>query len=126
MQALQDEHFEHQDAAYGLASSLAFTFFCVNTFKDGAKYLPVDDGIESLQWISSLAQAGVAVLKVEEAVLHRTVVCFGSDHITFQTKLSMTVIQGNLIYRSALYIVHDTYSVIPAQAGIQLGKMPFV
>lgn len=53
----------NMDAAYGLASSLAFTFFGVNALKDGAEYRPVDDGIESLQWISSLAQSGVAVLR---------------------------------------------------------------
>lgn len=40
MQALQDEHFEHQDVALGLASSLVFTFFGVNVLKDGAKYPP--------------------------------------------------------------------------------------
>lgn len=55
MQAMQDEHFEHQDAAYGLAFSLGFTYLGVNKFKDGEKYLPVDDGIKSLQWISSFA-----------------------------------------------------------------------
>lgn len=100
MQALQDEYFEHQDAAYGLASSLAFTFFGGNVLKDGAKYLPVNDGIELLQWISSLTQAGVVALKVEEAVLYWALVCFGSDHITFQTKLASTKTQG--IYRSVI------------------------
>jgi len=45
------------------------------------KYLPVDDGVESLQWVARFAQAGVAVLKVKEAFLHAAPLCFsGSLH----------------------------------------------
>ncbi|CAH1082907.1 hypothetical protein NTG1052_440005 [Candidatus Nitrotoga sp. 1052] len=61
MQTLQDEHFEHQDAAYRLASSLVFTFFGVNAL-GWSEISSIDDGIDSLQGISSLAQAGLAVL----------------------------------------------------------------
>jgi len=39
--------------------------------------------IESLQWVARFAQAGVAVLKVKEAVLHAAPVSFGAASITF-------------------------------------------
>jgi hypothetical protein len=50
---------------------LAFTLLLVYALQDGgSKYLPVNDGLESLQWITRFAQAGIAVLKVKEAALY--------------------------------------------------------
>jgi hypothetical protein len=83
IESLQDEHFEHEDATDWFAPGFAFTLFTVQALKDGTKYLPVDDGIESLQWVARFAQAGVAVLKVKEAVLHAAPVSFGAASITF-------------------------------------------
>ncbi len=68
-------HLEHEDAVGGFAPGVVL--FGIQVLKDGAKYLPVDDGVESLQWIARFAQAGVAVLKAKETVLHATPVCLG-------------------------------------------------
>ena len=73
IESLQAKHFEHDDAAAGFASSSAFTLLLVHTLQDRPKYLPVNHGLESLQWITRLAQAGAAVLKVKEIVLYMLV-----------------------------------------------------
>jgi hypothetical protein len=49
IESLQDKHLEHEDARGGFAPSLAFTLLLVHALQDRAKYLPVNDGIESLQ-----------------------------------------------------------------------------
>jgi hypothetical protein len=79
VESLQDEHFEHEHAACWLAPSLALAYLAVHALKDWAKYFPIDDGVESLQWITRFAQAGVSVLKVKEAVLHRVSGLFGAQ-----------------------------------------------
>jgi len=61
VQTLQDG----ENAAEGLAPRRAFAFLHINPRKDGAEYLPVDDGIEPFQRVARFAQAGVAVHKVE-------------------------------------------------------------
>lgn len=70
MQALQDEHLEHEHTAGGLASGCAFALGGVDAGENGAEYLPVDDGVEPLQRVACFREAGVAVLKVKQAVLH--------------------------------------------------------
>ncbi len=87
-------HLEHEDAVGGFAPGVVL--FGIQALKDGAKYLPVDDGVESLQWIARFAQAGVAVLKAKETVLHATPVCLETASITFQGGLTSTGIERNL------------------------------
>ncbi len=70
VQTLQDEQLEHEDAAGGLVPSSALALFSVNSLKDGTENFPVDDGIKPFKGIARCAQAGVAVLKVEQAGLH--------------------------------------------------------
>ncbi len=77
IESLQDEHFEHEDATGWFASSVALAHFGIQAFKDGTKYLPVDNLVEPLQRVTCLAQARVAILKVKEAVLHAAPVSFG-------------------------------------------------
>ena len=88
IESLQDEHFEHENATGCFASSVALANFGIQAFKDGAKYLPVDDGVQSLQWVARFAQAGVAVLKVKEAVLHAARVCFGGSFYNVLERLN--------------------------------------
>ena len=76
IEPLQDEHFEHENATGWFASGVALAHLGVHAFKNGAKYLPVDNRVEPVQWVTRLAQAGVAVLKVKEAVLRASPVCF--------------------------------------------------
>ena len=76
-ESLQDQHFEHKNAAGWFASGVALAHLDVHALKDRAKYLPVDNRVEPLQRVTCLAQARVAVLKVKEAVLHAAPVCFG-------------------------------------------------
>ena len=70
MQALQEEHLEHEHAAGGLASGCAFAQCGVDAGENGAKHLPVNDGVEPLQRVACFRESGVAVLKVKQAVLH--------------------------------------------------------
>ena len=72
VQALQDEHPEHEDAPGGFAPGCALALFGINAFRDGAKDFPVDDGIEPFKGIARFAQAGAAVLKVEQALVCMT------------------------------------------------------
>ena len=62
---------------------MAFTLLLVHALQDRPKYLSVNDGLESLQQTTRFAQAGVAVLKIEEAVLHGHGAVFSSASITF-------------------------------------------
>ena len=82
-----------RDAACGLTSSVALAYFGIHALKDGAKYPPVNDGIESLQWITGVAQTGVAVRKVKEAVLHGTLHC---DWLSFYNVLGLRIENRNL------------------------------
>ena len=70
VQALQDEHLEHEHTADGLASGCAFALCGVDAGENGTKHLPVNDGVEPLQRVACFREAGVAVLKVKQAVLH--------------------------------------------------------
>ena len=44
----------------------------VNTPKEGTEYLPVNHGVESFQRVACFREAGVTVLKIKKAVLHRS------------------------------------------------------
>jgi len=50
--------------AGGLASSGNLVLFAFDALQYGTKYLPVDDGVEPLQWVAGLAQARISVVKV--------------------------------------------------------------
>ena len=65
VQALQYQQLEHKDATDRLAPGLALALLVVNAFKDRSEDFPVDNGIESLQRVTSSTQTGVAVLKVK-------------------------------------------------------------
>ena len=75
----------------GLRPARFLRSFLSNTLQDRPKYLPVNDGLESLQWITRLAQAGAAVLKVKEVVLYLLDYPSPAVRVTFEDQ-----IQGDL------------------------------
>lgn len=68
-------------------------YFGIHALKGGTKYLSVNDGIESLQWIAGFAQTGVAVRKVKEAILHGTFHC---DWLSFYNVRGLRIEDRNL------------------------------
>ncbi len=71
MEALQNQELEHEDAASGLAPGGILSFLDVDAFEQGTKHLPVDDGVQTFQRVACAREAGIAILKIEQAVLHR-------------------------------------------------------
>ena len=58
-------------------------YFGIHALKGGTKYLSVNDGIESLQWIAGFAQTGVAVRKSKRLFCMGRSTVIGSVSITF-------------------------------------------
>ena len=83
IESLQDQHFEHENAAGWFASSVTLEHLDVDALKDGAKYLPVDNRVEPLQRVTYLAQARIATLRSKRLFCIRHQPVSGAASITF-------------------------------------------
>jgi hypothetical protein len=70
VQRLHHQHLEHQRDVVRLAPGVALALLLVNDLQQRAEGLPVDDAVETWQWIAQLLELGQPIFLVEKARLH--------------------------------------------------------
>jgi hypothetical protein len=71
VERLKHQHLVHQGDVLRFAPDIALSQFLVNDLEEWAKGFPVDDAVQSEQWITKFLQFHETVFLVEKAGVHR-------------------------------------------------------